>query len=90
MNIKPSEIHYSQNTIKSTFTHGSTNKITTTLIKILKKTITVSNIPKINVMKHTGDDELKGKYFVNNGHRRLFIFKVRNDIFTREKSVIKT
>ena len=77
MNLKPSQIRYSQDDIRSVM-RPSYTKVTTTLEQILQETTTVSDIEKIDVMKHTADDELNGTYFVTNGHRRLFIFKVRN------------
>ena len=72
--MKPSDIRYSQNTIKSRFVNGT--EVTSMLTRLLTREIAVSSIKHIEVRRHDEDDELNGKYFAVDGHRRLYIFKV--------------
>ena len=73
---RPSEIYYSQDTIRSTF--RSRIRVTTTIKQLLKGLKTPSSIPLIEVRRHdVNGDALHGKYFVIDGHRRLFIYKVK-------------
>ena len=74
--MKPSDIRYSQNQIRSHFVHGTSASVTSTLERLLKQEIAVSDIKAITVRQHNEDDDLKDKYFAVDGHRRLYIFKV--------------
>ena len=50
--------------------------LTKTFEDLLSKDLRISGIFKISVRQHDQDDELKDKYFVTEGHRRLFLYKV--------------
>ena len=54
--LKPSEIHYSQDQIRSRFVHGCGGNVTATLESLLKQQIAVSDITRIDVKQHSEDD----------------------------------
>lgn len=66
LEISPSEIRYSQDTMRSRFRNG--NPIEETLINLLSGKITVDDIPRISVA------EKDGKYY-SMDNRRLYVFK---------------
>ena len=72
--MRPGKIYYSQNNMGNSFRHG--HSIENTFEDLLNGDISVYDIEPITVQKHNRDDELKNKYFVQDGHRRLYIFKV--------------
>lgn len=66
LELSPSEIRYSQNSMRSRFRNG--NPIEETLRKLLSGKITVVDIPRIRVA------EKDGKYY-SMDNRRLYVFK---------------
>ena len=72
--MRPSKIYYSQNNMGNSFKNG--RSIEKTFEKLLNGDISVDDIAPITVQKHNKDDDLKDKYFVQDGHRRLYIYKV--------------
>ena len=73
MQLKPSEIRYSQSSIYYRFAKGSPtfgSTLSETLKKILDRDISIRNLPTISVAKHNAN------WMVSDGNRRLFIFKV--------------
>ena len=77
ISIKPSEILFCQENIDGKFGRGSNISLLDTFKKLVSGEMTPSDLPKITVVSY------EGKYYVYDGHRRLFLFKVCKLMFLR-------
>ncbi|CAG2201938.1 unnamed protein product [Mytilus edulis] len=76
MNLKPSDIHFSQDSISNTFgkkTQHRNTYIGETLDELINGTATVFSIPTISVFQH------KGKWFTSD-NRRLWVFRKAEEL----------
>ena len=71
LELKPSEIRYSQDSISFYFRDDSNGTILDLFEKIISGEINVSFLPRIQVADYDGN------WMAFEGNRRLFIFKVR-------------
>ena len=71
MQLKPSEIRYSQDSISMYFTDSDNGSILDLFEKLITGEMTVSNLRPIAVAQHDGN------WMAFYGNRRLFVLKVR-------------
>ena len=70
--LRPSDIRFTQDSIKQSFTDGTSLK--NTFIALVKGHLTVDQIECIACVK------LNGHYWVIHGNRRLYLYQVRYSI----------
>ena len=71
MQLKPSEIRYSQDSISIDFSNSDNGSILDLFEKLITGELAVSSLPLVQVAHYDG------QWMAFEGNRRLFVFKVR-------------